>query len=672
MGRWENKKEYGTQFRAASIRTEAPQGPKAIQKFLESGIIKGVGKSVAEKLVNKFGELTFDIIENYPDKLLEIEGIGRKTRDKIIEDIALHKDNRDIVVFLRGCGLSASLSQQIFVQFGQDTIRKIKSNPYSLVRDFRGVGFKTADRIASEVGIKLNDMHRVRAGVGYVLVEAANDGNCGLSVQSLIARTTNLLNIRQELVETAISLEVQSGNVILESIDDCDHLYLQLYYTLENRISAQLRSRNAMNVPWNTIVPDKAIEYIESASQTKLSVDQKRAVSMAISTGLIVITGGPGVGKTTIVNAILKILTSKGVKVGLCAPTGMAAKKMSLATGHEASTIHRLLGYDPARHRFIHNKDNPLDFNMLIVDETSMIDVTLMAAFLDAVDRNTALVLIGDIDQLPSVGAGNVLSDIIASGIVPVVRLTEIFRQVAGSRIIQNAAMIRKGMVPELDRRNGLSDFYFIKTNDPLKCQNIIRTLVVDRIPDKFELDPARDVQVLCPMKSSPIGVNAMNSVLQRELVPNRYQKVTSGERTYAVGDKVMQINNDYKKDVFNGDIGFVKAIDHTGKSLKVDFAGRLVEYTSSDTSSLEPAFAITVHKSQGSEYPAIVIPIMLQHRIMLNRRLLYTAVTRGKQLVAIVGQIYALEVAVYNIPISESQQGFHDRISRLKLLLST
>ena len=671
-GRWVNDKVYGPQFKADLLNVSIPVRDRDILRFLESGSIPGVGKTYARRIIGKFGSRTFEIIDSDPDRLLEVPGIGRKKRDQIVNAMAGLKNERDVLAFLHGAGLPNSLVMRIYNEYGDQSANRIMANPYSLTSEFWGVGFKTADNIAGEVGIGPRDMRRIRAGVGYVLLEAASDGNCGLLLKDLKARAGKILDITGELIDHAIAEEISGGALIAEHQGDQETVFLAKYHALEERISQQIMSRSGMKMPWAGIDKDGHMSAEEQKSRLMLSDDQRQAVSTATSRGLVVITGGPGVGKTTIVNIIIRVFERIGVKTGLCAPTGMAAKKLSQATGREAATIHRLLGFDPMKRAFVHRKGNPLDLDALIVDESSMIDVNLMASLLAALKDRTALVLIGDVDQLPSIGPGNVLSDIIDSDRVSVVRLNHIFRQASGSNIIINAMKIRRGRMPELVNESH-SDFYFISTSDPDNCRNLIRTMVVERIPDRFGLDAIRDIQVISPMRNGPVGVNSLNMMLQQHLVPDRARELVFGERRFAIGDKVMQTDNDYERDVYNGDIGYVDEVDLDRKpsSVKVRFGERLVDYPPSALGSLEKAFAITIHKSQGSEYPAVVIPMMSMHRIMLSRRLLYTAVTRGRKLVVLVGQPYAVRVAVSDLPLQEGGDSPDSRITRLGQLLT-
>ncbi len=523
-------------------------------------------------------------------------------------------------------------------------------NPYRLARDIRGIGFKTADTIAMKLGIEKTAMIRVRAGISYALTEAMDEGHCGLPTDELVPLAVELLEVDKGLVQTAMDLELADGTVIADTVAETACIFLAGLYRAEKAIAEQLLRLANGTLPWPYIDPEKALPWIEQKTGLKLAETQVAAIRQALQSKTMVITGGPGVGKTTIVNSILRILAAKGTNLLLCAPTGRAAKRMTEATGFEAKTIHRLLEVDPKSGGFKRGPDNPLECDLLVVDETSMVDVMLMQALLKAVPDNSALLIVGDIDQLPSVGPGQVLADIIASGAVPVVRLTEIFRQAAQSRIITGAHKINQGLIPDLSKPEGESDFYFVQADDPETAVPRIVELVKTRIPQRFGLDPIRDIQVLCPMNRGGVGARSLNIELQAALNPAGERKVERFGWTFAPGDKVMQIENDYDKEVYNGDIGYIDDVDTDDGELTARFDGRTVTYGFGELDTLVPAYAATIHKSQGSEYPAVVIPVMTQHYTMLQRNLLYTGVTRGKQLVVLVGQKKAVAIAVKNI----------------------
>jgi exodeoxyribonuclease V alpha subunit len=649
-GEWANDRTHGQQFKARFMRTSEPTSIDGIEKYLGSGMIRGIGPVYAKKMVKAFGEKVFDVIEAEPDRLREVTGIGPVRAKRITGAWAEQKIVREIMVFLHSHGVGTARAVRIFKTYGADAVQVMTENPYRLARDIRGIGFKTADAIAMKLGIEKTAMIRVRAGISYALTEAMDQGHCGLPIAELEPLAVELLEVPKELVLTALDLELSEGTVVADAVGDTACIFLAGLYRAEQVIAERLLCLVNGRLPWPHIDPDKALPWIEQKTGLSLAESQVAAIRRALRSKVLVITGGPGVGKTTIVNAILRILAAKGVKLLLCAPTGRAAKRMTEATGFEAKTIHRLLEVDPKGGGFKRSADHPLDCDLLVVDETSMVDVMLMQALMKAVPDHAALLIVGDIDQLPSVGPGQVLADIITSDAVPVVRLTEVFRQAAQSRIIMSAHKINQGVIPDLSRPEGDSDFYFVQADDPETAVARIVELVKTRIPQRFRLDPIRDIQVLCPMNRGGVGARSLNIELQAALNPAGERKVERFGWTFAPGDKVMQIENDYDKDVYNGDIGYIDDVDPDAGELTAGFDGRAVTYGFGELDTLVPAYAATIHKSQGSEYPAVVIPVLTQHYAMLQRNLLYTGVTRGKRLVVLVGQKKAVAIAVRNV----------------------
>jgi exodeoxyribonuclease V alpha subunit len=649
-GGWVNDRTHGQQFKAQFLRTSAPTSAEGIEKYLSSGMIRGVGPVYAKKLVRAFGEKVFDVIEATPDRLREIDGIGPVRAASILAAWAEQKAVREIMVFLHSHGVGTARAVRIFKTYGADAIQVMTENPYRLARDIRGIGFKTADAIAMKLGIEKIAMVRVRAGISYALTEAMDEGHCGLPTGELIPLAEKLLEVPQGLIHTALDLERQEGSVIADRIGERDCIFLAGLHGAERAVAERLRTLINGALPWPWIDPEKALPWVEQRTGLTLAESQTAAVRLALTAKVLVITGGPGVGKTTIVNSILRILAAKGVGILLCAPTGRAAKRMSEATGMEARTIHRLLEVDPKAGGFRRGLDNPLDCDLLVVDEASMVDILLMHALLKAVPNQAALLIVGDVDQLPSVGPGQVLADVIGSGAIPVVRLTEVFRQAAKSRIIVNAHRVNQGQMPEFDQPEQDSDFYFVPADDPETAVGRIIELVKTRIPRRFGLDPIRDIQVLCPMNRGGVGARSVNIELQAALNPAGDHKVERFGWTFAPGDKVMQIENDYDKEVYNGDIGYIDDVDPNASEVLTNFDGRSVTYGFGELDMLVPAYATTIHKSQGSEYPAVIIPVLTQHYPMLQRNLLYTGVTRGKRLVVLVGQKKAVAIAVRNI----------------------
>src|SRR5271155_665981 len=649
-GEWVNDRTHGQQFKARFLRTSAPTSADGIEKYLSSGMIRGVGPAYAKKLVRAFGEKVFDVIEATPDRLREVDGIGPVRAASILAAWAEQKMVREIMDFLHSNGVGTARAVRIFKTYGSDAIQVMTENPYRLARDIRGIGFKTADAIAMKLGIEKTAMVRVRAGISYALTEAMDDGHCGLPTDELVPLAEKLLEVPNELIRTALDLELQEGTVIADRVGETPCAFLAGLHRAERTIAERLMRLASGKLPWPWIDPDKALPWVEKHIGLALAESQVAAIRLALMSKVLVMTGGPGVGKTTIVKAILRILAAKGTNILLCAPTGRAAKRMTEATGFEAKTIHRLLEVDPKGGGFKRDDSNPLDCDLLVVDETSMVDVMLMQALLKAVPNSAAVLIVGDIDQLPSVGPGQVLADVIASGAVPVIRLTEVFRQAAQSRIITTAHRINQGSIPDLSAPGTDSDFYFVQADEPETAVARIIELVKTRIPRRFGLDPIQDIQVLCPMNRGGVGARSLNIELQAALNPAGERKVERFGWTFAPGDKVMQIENDYDKEVYNGDIGYIDDVDPDAGDLKASFDGRSVIYGFGELDTLGPAYAATLQKSQVSEYPAVIIPVLTQHYAMLQRNLLYTGVTRGKRLLVLVGQKKAIAIAVHNV----------------------
>jgi exodeoxyribonuclease V alpha subunit len=648
-GTWDNHRDHGIQFKTAFLKVMPPTSVEGIEKYLGSGMIKGIGPHFARKLVTAFGEEVFDVIESDPERLLELKGIGPKRVERITSGWADQKAIREIIVFLQSHGVGTSRAVRIYKTYGADAIPLVSENPYRLARDIRGIGFVTADQIASRLGIEKTAMIRARAGISYTLTEAVSEGHCGLPEDELLPMAEQLLEIPDDILREALHLELRDENVVADTIGERRCIFLGLLWNAEQVIAGRLQALATGRPSWPEIDADRAIPWVEGKLGVTLARSQREAVRQAVSSKGMVITGGPGVGKTTLVNAILRILVVKGVEVALAAPTGRAAKRLSESTGMEAKTIHRLLEVDPRHGGFKRGLDNPLECDLLVVDETSMVDVPLMASLVKALPDKAALVLVGDVDQLPSVGPGQVLADVIGSGAVPVARLTEIFRQAAESQIVTNAHRVNTGRMPNLGAtKSDSTDFYFVEARDPEDGVAKIIEIVKNRLPGRFGFDPIKDVQVLCPMNRGGLGARALNVELQRALNPATDDLFV--ERfgfTYRVGDKVMQTENDYDKDVFNGDLGYVRHIDPDAQELVIEFDGAPVDYQFGELDEVALAYAISVHKSQGSEYPAVVIPLMKQHYMMLRRNLLYTGITRGRRLVVLVGQRQAVGMAV-------------------------
>ena len=672
-GTWVNSREHGQQFKASFLKASAPTTAEGIEKYLGSGMIRGIGPIYASKLVGAFGAEVFEVIEQAPERLREVPGIGKVRAGRIAQAWADQKVVREIMVFLHSHGVGTARAVRIFKTYGNDAVQVMAENPYRLARDIRGIGFRTADAIAARLGIEATAMIRLRAGINYALLEASGEGHCGLPTAELLKLAGELLAVerpdetgatRREplgpaVIQAALDLELSEGSVVADTLAGEGAIFLAHLHRDERRIAEALQELAQGAPPWGPITAERAISWVEQRLGLELATSQKAAVELALASKLLVITGGPGVGKTTLINAILRILAAKKLRIQLCAPTGRAAKRMAEATGLEAKTIHRLLEFDPAAYGFRRGPELPLECDLLVVDETSMVDVPLMASLLAAIPPEAALLLVGDVDQLPSVGPGQVLADVIASGSVAVARLTEVFRQAASSRIITTAHAINAGTIPDLrpPSEGGTTDFYFLPAETPEQAVALILKVVGERIPARFGFDPIGQVQVLCPMARGGCGSRSLNIELQQLLNPDPVEQVERFGWRFAPGDKVMQIANDYEKEVFNGDVGTIDAIDADSSELGVLFptseagvqGSRLVVYGWGELDHLVPAYACTIHKSQGSEYPAVVIPLLTQHYAMLQRNLVYTGLTRGKQLVVLVGQKKALAMAVKN-----------------------
>jgi exodeoxyribonuclease V alpha subunit len=649
LGVWHNDRTHGLQFKTTQLQVVPPSSLEGIEKYLGSGMVKGIGPHFAGVLVRAFGEDVFTVIENAPERLLELPGIGKKRMEKVTSAWAEQKAIREIMVFLQSHGVGTGRAVRIYKTYGDAAIVKVTENPYRLALDIHGIGFKTADVIAGRLGVVPDSPLRAQAGVRHVLQEFASDGHCAASWERLVEESGTLLEIPVPVLEEAIRTEVVQENLVQEEIGGRPCLFLAALQRAEVGVAASLFRALQGQPPWGAIAADQAIPWVERKTGLTLSVSQKEAVKLALTSKVVVITGGPGVGKTTLVNSILRILRAKGVRVTLCAPTGRAAKRLSESTGLEAKTIHRLLEFDPKTFGFKRGRDLSLETDLLVVDETSMVDVVLMNRLLAALPDGAGLMLVGDVDQLPSVGPGAVLADIIGSGVVPTVRLTEIFRQAATSRIVVNAHRINRGEMPRNAEGAALSDFYFVPARTPEEIMARLIRVVTERIPERFGLHPVRDVQILTPMNRGGLGARSLNAELQKLLNDKGEPKVSRFGTTFAPGDKVIQTVNDYDKEVFNGDIGRIAAVDLEEGTLQVDFDGRSVEYEFGELDEVSLAYATSIHKSQGSEYPAVVIPLAMQHYTLLERNLLYTAVTRGKKLVTIIGEPKALAMAVKN-----------------------
>jgi exodeoxyribonuclease V alpha subunit len=652
-GQWVDDKKFGRQFRVATYHLRSPETLVGIERFLGSGIIPGIGAELARRMVEHFGLDTLDVIDRAPQRLVEVAGIGSGRAGKIAAAFAEQREVQDVMVFLRGHGVSAAFAARIVKRYGKDAITVVRQNPYRLAHEIWGIGFRTADAIAEKLGIARDAPERLEAGLLHALETSTEDGHLHLPDDELIAAAADLLGVARDGLLPRLGGLEQRGHVIREVLGDRGPCAM-LPWAYEAEVSAATALASLVRTPARGLGLDlhAAIHAFEAVTSVTLASQQRRAVEAALVDKCTVITGGPGVGKTTIVKAIVHLAKLVHRKVALAAPTGRAAKRLGEATVMEAVTIHRLLEYQPQAGGFQRHKDNQLEADLVVIDEASMVDAQLFSALLAAIRPGAQLVLVGDIDQLPSVGAGAVLADVIASDAATVIRLTEIFRQAQASKIVVSAHAINHGELPDLHSPpgpGGTTDFYFIQRDDPEAARATIVELVAERIPSRFGFEPT-EVQVLAPMHRGELGTTSLNRALQDRLNPAAGgSELTRGERTFRRGDKVMQLRNDYDKLVFNGDIGAIAAVDASNNSLGVEFDGRLASYERAELDQLTHAYAVSIHKSQGSEYAAVVIPLVTQHYMMLQRSLLYTAVTRGKKLVVIVGSRRAVALAVGN-----------------------
>lgn len=649
-GAWKIDPRHGQQFAATTLRTAPPNTLEGIEKYLASGMIKGIGPHFAKQMVAKFGLNVFDVIEKSPNRLREVDGIGEGRKELITAAWHDQKAVRQIMVFLQGHGVSTSRAFRIYKTYGDAAIEKVKANPYNLARDIWGIGFKTADSIAESLGVDKESAFRAQAGVEYVLQEVTGEGHCAYPRDKLVETAAKMLEIRQEIVEQAVETILAEGRLRQEDCDGQPIVYLSWMHEAERRLAMHLLEQCRGTHPCPGIDAAKAIEWVEARIGLTLADGQRDAVKLALASKVLVITGGPGTGKTTLVNAILKIYQAKQRQVVLCAPTGRAAKRLSETSGCQAKTIHRLLEVDPANGQFKHDGRNPLEGDIFVIDETSMVDLMLAHHTIQAIPPQAGLLIVGDVDQLPSVGPGNVLRDIIDSGAVPVCRLTQVFRQAAQSAIITNAHRVNQGELPVFPKGKvpdpSTTDCYFIQADEPQRAVELVLKLVRESIPQRFGFHPLNDVQVLAPMHRGDLGARNLNLVLQSSLNPAGPAVQRFGW-TFRVGDKVMQQVNDYDKDVFNGDIGRIESITEADQELLIRFEDRLVKYEFQELDELNLSYACTIHKSQGSEYPAVIVPIHTQHYMLLQRNLLYTAITRAKKLLVLVGSYKAIAMAV-------------------------
>ncbi|MBU0729905.1 MAG: ATP-dependent RecD-like DNA helicase [Proteobacteria bacterium] len=651
-GYFENDSRHGIQFKITSYTILKPNTLNGMERYLGSGLIKGVGPAYAKRIVKHFGLATLDILEKDPDRLLEVRGLGKKLITSIKDAWVDQKQIHGVMVFLQGHGISATFAIKIYKTYGAQSLKVVQENPYRLAEDIWGIGFKIADRIALSLGVPVQDPRRARAGLLFALNEASDQGHCHMPMDDLLALGRELLELSPEVLENQIPALIEDERIVVEE----NNVYLAPLFYAERGVC-----RRILDLSRGTLVPadfdvDRALAKALKKLHITLAPEQDQALRMALKSSFSVITGGPGTGKSTILKALILILESQGVHVKLAAPTGRAAKRLGEACGREAKTIHRLLEFDPSIYGFRCNEENPLNADLVIIDEVSMMDILLANSLIKAVAPGSSLLVVGDANQLPSVGPGNVLRDIIDSGMVPVTVLKRIFRQDEGSLISLNAARINQGeSIDLLKDYQGEKDFYFIARQTPEAIEQEIISLCTTRLARKYGFDPFMDIQIVTPMRKGIIGAENLNLRLQETLNKDgeRPEKTTgdfsTGLGRFRVGDRVMQIRNNYDKDVFNGDLGFVRYIDDNDQVLSVDFDGKKTSYEISELNELDLAYAITVHKSQGSEFPCIIFPVHTTHYPMLQRNLLYTGITRGRKLVIVIGTLKALGIAIHN-----------------------
>ncbi|WP_303329544.1 ATP-dependent RecD-like DNA helicase, partial [Muribaculum intestinale] len=656
-GDWRVDPKYGQQFVAQSWGEVMPATLYGIEKYLGSGLVKGIGPAYAKAIVSRFGLETIDVIENDIERLLEVPRLGKKRMEKIRDSWEKQKDIKEVMVFLQGHGVSTAFAAKIYRKYEKESIAKVKENPYQLADDIWGIGFNTADSIASKMGYEKNDPRRCRSGILYALNELAEDGHVYAEPNQLVEAATKLLDAEEAPVRQALATMIETKDVIADN----DVIYLPPFYHAENGSAKRLQSLLADTSLFNSdIAAEPEAEYGVKSGGIVYDEVQQAAIQKALDSKVMVLTGGPGTGKTTTTQGIIAAFKARHMSILLAAPTGRAAKRMTEATGMEAKTIHRLLEYNPMD-GYKRNNENPLEGDALIVDECSMIDILLFYNLMKAIPSNMRLILVGDIDQLPSVGAGNVLRDIIDSQQISVVRLTRIFRQAQSSRIVMNAHAINAGHFPNI--KNGLdTDFFFINQEDADEMVKLIIGLVRERLPKKYGYPP-KEIQVLTPMQRGTVGAGNLNIELQNALNPTGLS-LTRGGYTFRQGDKVMQIRNNYDKNVFNGDIGYITAVDTNERTLTVTFDSRLVEYDITELDEIVLAYAVTIHKSQGSEFPVVVMPVTMKHFVMLQRNLIYTGITRAKKICVLVGTTKALAYAIKQNTVSKRNTKLKERLN--------
>ena len=661
-GEWVNNPQYGRQFKIEGYETVLPATVVGLRKYLGSGMIKGVGPVMAARIVNKFGMDTMDVIEQAPGRLREVQGVGKKRVDMIKGAWAAQREIKNVMLFLQSNNVSTAHAVKIYKTYESDAIPIVRENPYRLADDIYGIGFKTADTISQNLGIAPESPHRVMAGIKYVLSHKADDGHVFLYRDELLTACEEILDLPPDVIEEGVTELIAKEEIIPESTPEGEAIYLAPFYYAEVGVTNAVS--RLLQIPANPVqlnFVDTSIDQLEKQMGIDFAANQREAIKTALTAKVMLLTGGPGTGKTTTTIGMIRLFEALEKRVLLAAPTGRAAKRLNETTGREAKTIHRLLEFSPQDNGFKRNRENPLEADVVIVDEMSMVDLVLMNNLMKAVPQSATLIMIGDVDQLPSVGAGNVLTDLIASGQVTVVTLTEIFRQAQESYIVTNAHRINRGDFPQT---TGPADrnFFFIEEEDPDRAADLICDLVGKRLPEHYGYHPMDDIQVLCPMRRGTVGSENFNKRLQ-EILNASSEEAIRGGRDFRVGDKVMQVRNNYDYEVFNGDIGRITDVDFVEKEVTIQFPEKRVAFDMADLNELVLAYGITVHKAQGSEYPAVVIPLMTQHYLMLQRNLLYTGITRAKELVVLVGTKKALGMAIRNNKVVERNSFLAERL---------
>ena len=660
-GRWINHPVHGYQFRADSYSSQLPASANAVRRYLASSLVKGIGPVLAGRLVDCFGDDTLRVIDEQPERLTEAPGVGPRRVESIRRAWEEQQEIRGVMLSLQGHGVSAAYATRIYRTYGQDAVKVVQENPYRLAQDVRGIGFITADRIARQMGVDEHSPHRAQAALEHLLLEQADEGHVFTPDAELVQLCQSRYDIPEELLRTAVSDLRRSGRIVL----DGEAVFLRGLYLAERGVAGSIKDLAASPGQRREFDAPAAVDWASRRVGMELTDEQRQAVLKAVTQKVFVLTGGPGTGKTTILRAVISVLEVLGQRVALAAPTGRAAKRLGEAAGREALTLHRLLEFKPGEGGYGRNAERPLDADAVVVDETSMLDIVLCHHLLQAVPHNASVLFVGDANQLPSVGPGKFLGDVLESGVVPLVRLERIFRQGERSGIVEAAHRVNRGSLPFLGSSDSLRDFYFLEADEPEAAANAIVRICAERIPARFGLHPVRDVQVLCPMNRGAVGVHQLNDRLREALNPAGTE-VTRFGRTLRVGDRVLQTVNNYDKDVFNGDLGWVTVVDHAAGRVAVSFEETAVDYDFSELDELQPSFAMTVHRSQGSEFPAVVVPVLTQHYPMLQRNLLYTAITRGRRLVVVVGSRRALAMAVRNDRPGERNSMLGLRLSRM------